>query len=100
MVAMRNRLNNNLEIDHPTVQGEKLTKGSNDAKTRFLHEKLDWAINELQVLFKQDCTREEALKAWDKVFNTDFFSSRLKDTDNEEENTNNGGGDYFRNTYT
>ena len=23
-----------------------------------------------------DCTRTEALKAWDKVFNTDFFSSR------------------------
>ena len=91
MVAMRNRLNSNLEIDHPTVQGEKLTKGPNDAKTRFLHENLGWAINELQVLFEQDCTREKALKAWDKVFNTDFFSSRLRDTDNEEE-TNNGGG--------
>ena len=92
MVAMRNRLNGNLEIDHPTVQGEKLTKGSNDAKTRFLREKLDWAINELQVLFEQDCTREKALKAWGKVFNTDFFISRLGDTDNEEETTNNSGG--------
>lgn len=90
MVAMRNRLNNNLEIDHPTVQGEKLTKGWNDAKTRFLREKLDWAIDKLQVLFEQDCTREKALKAWDKVFNTDFFS--LRDTDNEEETNNNGGG--------
>ena len=92
MVAMRNRLNNNLEIDHPTVQDEKLTKGPDDAKTRFLREKLDWAIDELEVLFEQDCTRRKALKAWDKVFNTDFFSSRLKDADNEEETNNNGGG--------
>lgn len=90
MVAMRNRLNNNLEIDHPTVQGEKLTKGWNDAKTRFLRERLNWAINKLEVLFEQDCTREKALKAWDKVFNTDFFS--LRDTDNEEGTNNNGGG--------
>ena len=92
MVAMRDRLNGNLEIDHPTVKNEKLTKGPNDAKTRFLHEKLGWAINELQVLFEQDCTREKALKAWDKVFNTDFFISRLGDTDNEEETNNNSGG--------
>ena len=92
MVAMRNRLNNNLEIDHPTVQGEELTKGGNDPKTRLLREKLDRAIDELQVLFEQDCTREKALKAWDKVFNTDFFSSRLRDTGNEEESSNNGGG--------
>ena len=91
MVAMRDRLNNNLEINHPTVQGEKLAK-CNDAKTRFLREKLNRAINELQVLFEQDCTREKALKAWDKVFNTDFFSSRLEDSDNEEETSNNGGG--------
>ena len=57
-----------------------------------MREKLDWAIDELEVLFEQDCTRRKALKAWDKVFNTDFFSSRLKDTDNEEETNNNGGG--------
>jgi len=78
IVAMRDRLKWNLEIDHPTVKGDKLTKGTDDARTKFLREKLDWAIGELQVLFEPGCTREQALKAWDKVFNTDFFISRLE----------------------
>ena len=91
MVAMRDRLNWNLEIDHPTVKGEKLTKGPDDARTKFLREKLDWAIDELQVLFEPDCTREKALKAWDKVFNTDFFSARLENVDDKKESTDKDG---------
>ncbi|MGE3476424.1 MAG: cyclic GMP-AMP synthase DncV-like nucleotidyltransferase [Rhodospirillaceae bacterium] len=79
MVAMRNRLNNSLEVNHPTVKGEKLTKGPDDARTKFLREKLNWAIDELKVLFEPDCTRAKALDAWDTVFNTDFFSNRLED---------------------
>lgn len=73
MVRMRDRLNRNLEIAHPTVNGEYLTSGPTDGRCRFLREKLDWAITVLQVLFDSNCTREEALKAWDKVFETSFF---------------------------
>ena len=29
-------------------------------------------------MFKADCTREEALKCWDKVFATTFFGERLE----------------------
>ena len=79
MVAMRDRLNVNLEIAHPTVDGEWLTKGADDGPSKFLREKLDWAIRELDVLFRTDCTRAQALKAWDKVFNTTYFSERLRD---------------------
>jgi len=78
MEAMRDRLNWDLEIKHPTVDREMLTSGPDDARTRLLREKLDWAIGELDVLFDPDCTREQALKAWDKVFNTTFFSERLE----------------------
>lgn len=85
MVAMRDRLNWDLEIKHPTVAGEMLTSGPNDAQTKFLREKLDWAIAELDVLFDSDCTREQALKAWDKVFNTTFFSERLGEEDAVEQ---------------
>lgn len=81
MVAIRDRLNGNLEIDHPTMAGEKITKGPKDGRPKFLKERLDWAIDELKVLFELDCTRAKALKAWDSVFNTDFFSSRLHKTD-------------------
>lgn len=78
MVAIRDRLKFNLEIDHPVIKGEKLTKGPDDSRSKFFREKLDWAIGELKVLFEYDCTREKALKAWDSVFNTDFFQSRLE----------------------
>ena len=79
IVNMRNRLNRNLEIAHPTVKGEFLTSGSTDGRSKFLLEKLDWAINVMQVLFDSDCTREKALKAWDKVFDTSFFISLYDD---------------------
>lgn len=79
IVAMRDRLHRSLEIAHPTVAGEMLTSGPDDAKSRFLRDKLDWAIGELRVLFNAHCTRREALKAWDKVFDTTFFSNRLDD---------------------
>ena len=79
MVAMRDRLNRNLEIKHPISQGENLTKGSHEGRTKFLRDKLDWAIGELEVLFEAECTHSRALKAWDKVFNTTFFSDRFDD---------------------
>lgn len=93
MVAMRDRLNDNLEIKHPTVDGDMLTSGSDDARAKFLLEKLDWAIDKLEVLFKKSCTDEHALKAWDKVFNTTFFSERIEDQKAASQNTEGAGID-------
>ena len=90
MVAMRDRLNFDLEIAHPTVVGDKLTSGPNDARTRFLRDKLDWAIEELEVLFDPGCTRERALKAWDKVFDTTFFSDRADDKNTDSHGKQSG----------
>ena len=84
MLAIRDRLEEDLEVAHPTVDGEMLTSGNNDARTKFFREKLDWAIGELQVLFEPGCTREQALKAWDKVFDTTFFHDRLGDDQAEK----------------
>lgn len=78
MTAIRGRLHWNLEIEHPTVAGEMLTKGPDDSQARFLRETLDWAIGELSVLFQWSCSREQALKAWDKTFSTTFFIDRLE----------------------
>ena len=85
MVAMRDRLNWNLEVQHPIIEGENLTKDSHEGRTKFLRKKLNWAIDELDVLFKADCTQSQALKAWDKVFNTTFFSDRLNDEEPENQ---------------
>lgn len=85
MVAIRNRLNSDREVAHPTVQGEMLTSGPEDGRTKFLRERLSWAIEELGVLFKPNCTRYQALKAWDKVFDTTFFGDRVENRKRERE---------------
>ena len=77
MKAICDRLKWDLEVNHPTVDGEKLTRGPDDAGTRFLREKLEEALANLEVLFEPDCSREQALKAWGKVFNTTYFADRL-----------------------
>lgn len=79
MVAIRDRLNWNLQVAHPATPGDYITSGSDDAKARCFREKLTEAIDTLQPLFDADCTREKALKCWDKVFATTFFSERLEE---------------------
>lgn len=76
--GIRDRLNWDLEIKHPVTPGGWLTNGSDDAKSKFFLEKLQTAVADLQPLFEPDCTREKALKCWDKVFNTTFFSDRYE----------------------
>lgn len=92
MMAIHDQLKWDLEIRHPTVPGENLTKGPDDAQSRFLKDKLDWAIDELDVLFDPRCTREQALKSWDKVFSTDFFINRLSVEDSKEKSASQGAG--------
>jgi len=80
MVSIRDRLEYNLEVEHPVLE-EMLTSGPDDAKTRYLKEKLSEAIATLEVLFDSECTTKDARKAWDKVFNTDYFGNRPSDDD-------------------
>lgn len=79
MVAIRDRLDLSLEIAHPVTPGDYITTGPDDARSRLFREKLTEAINNLEPLFESDCTRERALKCWDKVFATTFFSERLEE---------------------
>lgn len=81
LAAIRDRLQWDLVVEHPAVEGEYLTKDSDDTKARFLREKLDWAMDKLNVLSDFNCTRKQALEAWDKVFNTSFFANQLAEGD-------------------
>lgn len=76
--AIRDRLNWNLVVEHPCTNGDTITKGTDDPKAKFLRDKLSEAIKWLEPVFETGCTREKALKCWDKVFNTTFFSERLE----------------------
>lgn len=76
MKAVRDRLDLRLEIKHPVTPDEAVTNGPDDANARKLREKLTEALGSLKPLFETDCTRNDALACWDKVFNTTFFSAR------------------------
>lgn len=78
MKAIRDRLNWNLVVQHPVTPGDTITKGNDDPKAKFLREKLGEALVNLEPLFEQDCDRQKALKCWDKVYATEFFSDRCE----------------------
>ncbi|WP_050999516.1 nucleotidyltransferase domain-containing protein [Bradyrhizobium elkanii] len=64
----------NSAVRHP-VLNENIAE-SGDEKTKFLKEKIDENLKHLDVLDKLDCSHEDAMKAWDKFFNTDWFSKQ------------------------
>lgn len=78
MQAMRDRLNATTSVYNPVDQTEELSKGSDDPKVQELQDRLDWAIDRLQDVFNGTCSKNEALKRWNDIFNTDFFSQFLE----------------------
>ncbi|MDR3489595.1 MAG: hypothetical protein P4M05_32485 [Bradyrhizobium sp.] len=76
MKAIRDRLSWNLVVEHPVTPNETITTGTDDPRARFLRARLTDAIDTLAPLFEHDCTRTKALKCWDKVYATSFFSDR------------------------
>lgn len=67
-----------LEVGHPVTPGAMLTSGPQDLGTSYLKDRLKEALDTLSVLDEEECTREKALSAWDKVFNASFFKSRFE----------------------
>jgi hypothetical protein len=80
MKAIRDRLNLSLVVAHPVTPNETITNGTDDARARFLRERLTEALDALAPLFDWTCTRSKALKCWDKVFAISFFSEREQQT--------------------
>jgi hypothetical protein len=76
MKAIRERLDWSLEISHPVTPNETITKDAKDARARFLRDRLSEVVSTLAPLFEPGCTRANALKCWDRVFATNFFSCR------------------------
>lgn len=77
MTAIRDRLDLDLVVKHPVTPNESITKDADDSCAKFFRERIRDAINNLAPLFDTDCTRKTALKCWDRVFSTTFFSDRL-----------------------
>jgi hypothetical protein len=74
MRLIRDRLTGNLVVQHPVTPNDTITKGNDDPKAKALRDRLTDAIKWLEPTQSNSCTRSEALKCWDKVFNTTYFS--------------------------
>jgi hypothetical protein len=81
MTDIRDRLNRDLVIKHPVIEGDTITKGNADSKAIFLRDKLTENLKHLDALDRHDCTREDALKAWGKVFNDSWFEDQIDPDD-------------------
>jgi hypothetical protein len=74
--ALINRLKYNLEVDNPVSPGVSLTsKSAIKSQMKLLLEKLEWIQPKLAVLAGSSCTRDQALTAWGKFFNHEFWGS-------------------------
>lgn len=84
MEQLRTRLVLDKRVRHPVVN-EFITKTDSDPDMTQCEQHLAEAVDWLNVLHKTNCTRAEALKAWKKVFNTDFFDDEIKKAEDAEE---------------
>ncbi|WP_313194090.1 cyclic GMP-AMP synthase DncV-like nucleotidyltransferase [Shinella zoogloeoides] len=75
MQQIRDRLEYNDEIGHPTLSDENIVNPGSP-KVAFFKECLEDNLAHLEILDDPDCTHEQAMKAWDKVFNTDWFRNQ------------------------
>lgn len=63
-------------IGHPVYADKNLAE-EGDEGVIFFRDCLGEALETLKVLDEYDCTRKKAGDAWDKVFNTDYFSAQI-----------------------
>ena len=72
MQAISDRLAFNETVEHPVLTGETLTNDK-DGRPAFLKKCIDENLKHFAVLDDQDCTHEHAMKAWEKIFKSEWF---------------------------
>ncbi|MFT4640370.1 MAG: hypothetical protein ACI8T1_003697 [Verrucomicrobiales bacterium] len=82
ITTIRDRLAVSKLVRHPVVDENLAEEG--DSKCTKLQELLTTSLEHLAVLDRASCRRSEALKAWKKVFNTDYFDQAISDTEAKE----------------
>ncbi len=82
IAAIRDRLAISKCVRHPVVDENLAEEG--DTKCAKLQELLTTSLEQLTVLDRASCRRSEALKAWKKVFNTDYLDQAISDAEADE----------------
>jgi hypothetical protein len=62
-------------IGHPTFNDENIVSSGN-AKVEFFKYCLAESLDHLEIPDDPDCAHDQAMKAWDKVFNSDWFRAQ------------------------
>ncbi len=82
MRAIRDRLAVHQEVQNPIFADQKLTsKVEYRRQVERLKARIDEALTELEVLFASDCTRKQALSAWNWVFQHDYWQNLIASED-------------------
>ena len=81
MSEIVNRLESSTAVSAPVDNGRDLTPRQSDI-TRMTNWKnrLKSKLEDLEVLFKDDCSKEDALQAWYGFFNHEFWNEQPKET--------------------
>lgn len=82
MKEIVNRLENNTLVVAPVDNGRNLTPRNIDIQrmTNWKN-RLKSKLEDLEILFKDDCSRTDALQAWYGFFNHDYWSEQAKATE-------------------
>lgn len=78
--AIRFQLAFSQRISHPVYADKNLAEEGDECVV-FFRDCLGDALESLKVLDEYTCTRKKASDAWDKVFNTDYFSVQIAKDD-------------------
>jgi hypothetical protein len=82
ITTIHSRLCGSLLVRHPVV-AENLAE-YDDPKVRGYRDMIGRAIQDLKVLDKNNCLRSEALKAWKKVFNANYFDAAIEEAEEDQ----------------
>ena len=81
MVGIVERLENNLSVLAPVDNGRNLTSRQNDLqKMMNWKNRLKSKLEDLEVLFKDDCDQDDALQAWYGFFNHNYWNEQVSES--------------------
>ncbi|WP_375771651.1 hypothetical protein NR798_12380 [Archangium gephyra] len=84
LVAMKKRIHSSTDVRNPVNSGTSLTaKQEIAAQVRRFREKIELALEELEILHDPDCTEKDALAAWNWVFRHSFWGDLKADVDSD-----------------
>ena len=83
MKEIVNRLEISTSVIAPVDDGRDLTPRNSDTQrmTKWKN-RLKSKLEDLEILFKEDCSRSDALQAWYAFFNHDYWSEQISETSN------------------